>query len=333
MQGRPERYRKEHINIPQRKPLPQFRTETFRIRGSEIRLRYMMYGFIDYMRDEKHKAKNTLVAYERDLNSFEKYLKERGVEGLEKCTDGDAVSYVMELGNSKKSKPTINRKVSALRTFYDYLIDKGVISANPFTRIKSAKGDKRQVDFLTIEEAEKLMSLPVDDVKGMRDKALLEFMYGTGARVTEVVRLQFCDINLKMNFVTLKDINDESRIVPLGSYASAALSDYIAHAYDSMKGRAHNSDDYVFINFRGDPLTRQGIWKILKDYGEELGAGARMTPQILRDSFAVHILQNGGDLRTLQELMGFEDMTIGIAYMSVIDIHVRDVYKRCHPRA
>ena len=292
-----------------------------------------MREFIEYMKNEKRKAENTLIAYERDLNAFEKYLAGRGTAGLENCTDNDAISYVLQLSNENKSKPTINRKVSALRMYYEYLIGKGVIKENPFTRIKAVKTDKRQIDYLTIEEAAKLMNLPDEDVKGLRDKALLEFMYGTGARVTEVVRLRFCDINLRMNFVTLKDVNDESRIVPLGSYASAAMKDYIENAYTKMTGREQGDEDFIFVNFRGEPLTRQGIWKILKDYGQMMGIGSRMTPQILRDSFAVHILQNGGDLKTLQELMGFEDMSVGIAYLSVIDIRVREVFRSCHPRA
>lgn len=285
------------------------------------------------MKNEKRKAANTLIAYERDLTAFGKYLAGRGTDSLEKCTDNDAIAYVLQLSNENKSKPTINRKVSALRMYYEYLITKGVISENPFTRIKAIKTDKRQIDYLTVEEAARLMDLPGDDTKGLRDKALLEFMYGTGARVTEVVRLRFSDINLRMNFVTLRDVNDESRIVPLGSYASAAMKEYIDKSYDVIRGKGHSADDFVFVNFRGEPLTRQGIWKILKDYGQMMGIDSRMTPQILRDSFAVHILQNGGDLRTLQELMGFEDMSVGIAYLSVIDIRVREVFRSCHPRA
>jgi integrase/recombinase XerD len=223
--------------------------------------------------------------------------------------------------------------VSALRNFYDYRVETGRMKSNPFAKIKSVKGDRRKVDYLTIEEAAKLMELPAEDAKGIRDRALLEFMYGTGARVTEVVRLKFSDLNLKMNFVTLKNIDEENRIVPLGRYAAEALSRYVEEIYDDIRGRAHTEDDYVFINFRGEALTRQGIWKILKDYGAEIGLSDRMTPQILRDSFAVHILQNGGDLKTLQELMGFEDMSVGIAYLSVTNIHVKDVFNKTHPRA
>ncbi|MBQ3291471.1 MAG: tyrosine-type recombinase/integrase [Mogibacterium sp.] len=292
-----------------------------------------MRDFIEYMRTEKRKAKNTLIAYERDLTAFEKYLRSRGTDGLDNCTEADAIAYVIELGSENKSKATINRKVSAIRTFYDYAISRGNRTDNPFARIKSARGDKRQIDYLSVEDAAKLMDLPDDSRKGIRDKALLEFMYGTGARVTEVVRLRFEDVNLRMGFVTLKDANDESRIVPLGRYARAALQKYFDEVYDLMKNDSHTDEDFVFINFRGEPLTRQGIWKILKDYGGMIGAGSRMTPQILRDTFAVHILQNGGDLKTLQELMGFEDMSVGIAYLAVTDIHVKDVYRKTHPRA
>ncbi|MBR0308610.1 MAG: tyrosine-type recombinase/integrase [Mogibacterium sp.] len=292
-----------------------------------------MREFIDCMKNEKRKADNTIRAYERDLSAFDLFLKERGAKGLRDCTDNDAVSYVLELGTENKSKSTINRRVSSLKTYYDFLVDRGEMDSNPFSKIRSAKNDRRKIDYLTVEETAALMDLPFDDKKGIRDKALLEFMYGTGARVTEVVRLRFSDVNLRMNFVTLKDTNDESRIVPLGRYAAEAMREYAGEVYDSIKGAPHSDDDFVFINMRGDALTRQGIWKILKDYGRELGIEERMTPQILRDSFAVHILQRGGDLKTIQELMGFDDMTIGIAYLAVTEIHVRDVFSKCHPRA
>ena len=184
-----------------------------------------------------------------------------------------------------------------------------------------------------MDEIEKLIDLPDDSHKGYRDKALLEFMYGTGARVTEVVRLRFSDINFKMNFVMCSDGTEEKRIIPMGKYCKKALIEYIDKAYNAIKGDIRLPDDYVFINFRGSPLTRQGIWKILKEYGEMMDIKDRMTPQILRNSFAVHILQNGGDLKTLQELMGFDDISAGMAYLSVIKVRVRDVYNRSHPRA
>lgn len=292
-----------------------------------------MKEFLEYLKTEKHKAGNTLIAYERDIKAFESFLSDNRAKYLMECSESDAIAYVMEMNNDSKSKATINRKVSALRTFYEHKMIIGEIKSNPFDKIKSSRTDNRQIDFLTVEETEKLISLPDNNRKGIRDKALMEFMYGTGARVTEVVRLKIEDINLRMSIVTLKDSNDESRIVPLGRYALDAMRKYLQDVFPSMKGRTAEPDDYVFINFRGEVLSRQGIWKILKDYGSEMGIEERMTPQILRDSFAVHILQNGGDLKSLQELMGFDDMSVGIAYLAVTEIHVRDVYARCHPRS
>lgn len=292
-----------------------------------------MEAFIEYLKNNRKKASNTLIAYTRDLNAFKEFLEERNGRGLNDCKDSDAAAYIMELNKQARSKATINRKISSLRTFYDYQVNVGEVQVNPFNRIKSAKNDTRQMEFLTYDEIEKLLSLPDDSPKGIRDKALFEFMYGTGARVTEVVRLKFTELNLKMNFVTCKDNDGESRIVPIGSYAHSALDRYMREAFDVIKGDGKGPEDYVFINFRGKPLTRQGIWKILKEYGKRIGIEDKMTPQILRNSFAVHILQNGGDLKTLQELMGFDDMSVGIAYLSVIDVHIRDVFNKAHPRA
>ena len=285
-----------------------------------------MNEFLEYLKNNKKASENTLLAYRRDIAAFETFLSDNRAKFMNECSESDAVAYVMELSNSSKSKSTINRKVSALRTYYEHKMNIGERSDNPFAKIKTAKNDARQIEYLTVEEVEQLLELPDNSKKGIRDRALLEFLYGTGARVTEVVRLRYEDINIRMGFATLKDADDASRIVPLGKYAKAAMESYMALS-------EHNPEDYFFVNMRGEALTRQGIWKVLKDYGEMMGIGERMTPQILRDTFAVHILQNGGDLKTLQELMGFDDMSVGIAYLAVTDIHVREVFARCHPRA
>ena len=292
-----------------------------------------MKEYLEYLKNEKHKSANTLIAYERDIKALQKFLDNRNKRDVAECTETDAVAFVIELSNLNKSRPTIVRMISSNRRFFEYEILKGRRTDNPFAKVKSAKVDKRQIDFLTIEEVFKLLELPGTDRKGIRDRALLEFMYGTGARVTELTRLKVSDINLRMNFATLKDGDAESRIVPIGSYAHDALLDYFDNAYASYNKGLPEPNDPLFLSQRGTSITRQGVWKILKEYGEQIGLGDRMTPQILRDSFAVHILQNGGDLKTLQELMGFENMTVGIAYLSVTNIRVKDVYTRTHPRA
>ncbi len=292
-----------------------------------------MNDFIEYLKKNKSASENTLIAYKRDIAAFDSFIKSARSKSIDECSESDAVAYVMDLDKSRKSKSTINRKVSALRTYYDYLIGEGRANDNPFSKIKTAKNENRQIEYLSLEEVEKLLELPDGSNKGRRDRALLEFMYGTGARVTEVVRLKMSDINLKMGFATLKDAGEAGRIVPLGRYLRAALENYMNGAYQEMLGHEPDDDDYVFVNLRGEVLTRQGIWKLLKDYGEMIGVADRMTPQILRDTYAVHILMNGGDLKTLQELMGFDDMSVGIAYLAVTEIHVREVFARCHPRA
>ena len=291
-----------------------------------------MNEFLDYLKN-KGVSENTLIAYKRDIAAFSDFMQDNRSKSVGECSESDAVAYVMDLDKASKSKSTINRKVSALRTYYDYLMGVGSVSSNPFSKIKTARNEKRQIEYLSVEEVERLVDLPDDSAKGKRDRALLEFMYGTGARVTEVVRLKCSDINLKMGFATLKDAGEAGRIVPLGRYARAALDDYINGSYAEMLGHDPRENDYLFVNLRGEVLTRQGIWKMLKDYGEKIGVADRMTPQILRDTYAVHILMNGGDLKTLQELMGFDDMSVGIAYLAVTEIHVREVFARCHPRA
>lgn len=292
-----------------------------------------MQDFIDYMKNAKGKADNTLIAYRRDIEAFMNFLSGRGIEDLDSCSEGDAVAFIFDMNRAMKSKATINRRISSLRQFFDYCIEEGRRQNNPFDKIRAFKAGARAVDYLTVEETAGLIGIPDDSPKGLRDRALLEFMYGTGARVTEVVRLRFSDINLRMSFVTLRDVKDESRIVPLGSYAKSALREYMRGSYSYLSDRAPEDEAPVFVNLRGETLTRQGIWRILKTYGAEIGVEERMTPQILRDTYAVHILQNGGDLRTLQELMGFEDISAGLPYLSVIKKSVRDVFSRTHPRA
>ncbi len=291
-----------------------------------------MKAYLDYLKNEKKKATNTLLAYERDIRGFADFLEERGKQ-LTECAEGDAVAYVLKLRNQNMSKPTVNRKISSLKSFYDYKLNCGEITSNPFAKLKSSKPGARDIDYLSVEEVFALLELPDDTARGKRDRALMEFMYGTGIRVTELVRIKFEDINLRMRFARIKDANEESRIVPIGEYAYKALESYIKDAYPVIKGAEIEPTDNLFINMSGESLTRQGVWKILKDYGKKLGIEERMTPQILRDSFAIHILQNGGDLRTLQELMGFDDLSAGIAYLALVEIHVKDVFSKTHPRA
>lgn len=292
-----------------------------------------MNDYLEYLKNEQNKAENTLLAYRRDLNGFVNFLEERGGKQLRDCTESDATAYMLDLDKNQKSRSTINRCIASLRGFYEYKVSIGERETNPFAHLRTMKSDIRKIDYLEVEQIEALLELPDSSPKGLRDRALMEFMYGTGVRVSELVRLKYSDLNLKMRFVSCRDSSDDSRIIPIGSYAYVAMKDYIEDAYRIFVKRDVEAEDSLFVSLHGKCLTRQGVWKILKDYGEMLGLGDRMTPQILRDSFAVHILQNGGDLKTLQELMGFDDLAAGLAYLACIDIHIKDVYNRTHPRA
>lgn len=292
-----------------------------------------MNDYLEYLKKVQNKADNTVLAYGRDLQSFERFLEERGGKQLDECNDSDATAYMLELGKRKKSKATINRNIASLRGYYDFRISQGDMEVNPFAHLKTMKNDIRKIDYLELEEVEALLELPDQTPKGLRDRAIMELMYGTGIRVSELVRLKYSDLNLRMRFLSCRDANDNSRVIPIGSYAYSALKDYMEKAYGTFVDKEIEAEDSLFVNMHGKCITRQGVWKILKEYGDRIGLSDRMTPQILRDTFAVHILQNGGDLRTLQELMGFEDLAAGLAYLSCIDIHIKDVYNRTHPRA
>ncbi|HKK96472.1 MAG TPA: tyrosine-type recombinase/integrase [Anaerovoracaceae bacterium] len=293
-----------------------------------------MKDFLEYIEKVEKKAENTILAYKRDIGAFEDFLLERGVPNLLTCSNSDAIAYVLYLKNENKSKATINRKISSIRAYYVSKVKNNELEVNPFDNVKSAKSDKREIDYLSIDEINVLLELPDKTLKGLRDKALLEVMYGTGARVTEINKIKHKDVNFKMNFITCIDGHGNSRIIPLGSYAHEALEKYINEGYCAIKRTFEvKPEDYLFINFAGNPLTRQGVWKIVKEYGSKIGIEDRMTPQILRNTFAVHMLQNGSDLKTLQELMGFDDISVGMAYLSVTNNRVKDVFNRAHPRA
>lgn len=291
--------------------------------------------FIDYLKQEKKTSENTCEAYNRDLAAFKRFLYARGIDTLEQASNTDVVAYLMELKNSGKSRATANRKLSSIRTFYKYLIKQGLISVNPTEDIKSPKIERKKLEYLTIEEVEELLTAPDDSIKGIRDRAMLEVLYATGIRVTEIIELKMKDVNLRMGFITCNGDHGRARIVPMGTMARKALDNYILNSRNFlMKDQDHESpDSALFVNYVGEPFSRQGFWKVLKQYGRKVGLESKITPHILRTSFAVHMVQNGADLKSLQELMGHEDIMATQIYLSVTKNRIKDVYDKTHPRA
>lgn len=292
--------------------------------------------FMGYLTEEQGKAKNTREAYRRDLLEFQRRLAEKEIIGLEKATNTEVVGYLLDLKNTGKSAATVNRKVASLRAFYRFMLEKGYVKENPTYRIKSPKIERKELEYLTVEEMDKLLSLPDGSLRGVRDRAILEVLYATGIRVSEITEANLEDINLRMGSVTCKGEHGKARIVPMGRPAKAALEEYVYDARpkllrkDQEKGK---EERVLFVNYAGDRITRQGLWKIIKEYAKKAGIESNITPQTLRNSFAVHMIQNGADIKSLQELLGHEDPSATQVFLSVTKSRIKDVYDNTHPRA
>ena len=290
-------------------------------------------SFSDYLRDSKNTSENTILAYSRDILAFEKYLSKKGKELLE-ATQTDVLSYIMELSKAGKSTSTTNRKLASIRAFYTFKIKENNLKVNPADDIKTPRAERKEVDFLSIAEVEELLKQPGESVKGYRDRAIFEVLYGTGIRVNELIDLNLDDVNLRMGFITCQG-NGKGRIVPLGSYAKDAIKKYFDSSMPSLAKNKNYQDGSapLFLNYMGERFTRQGLWKLMKQYGKAVGMEERITPHILRNSFTVHMIQNGADLKTLQELLGYDDMQALQVFMQLSKSRIKDVYDRTHPRA
>lgn len=287
------------------------------------------YG--DYLSDERNMSENTKKAYIRDIRNFEIFISGRGIENTEEAESSELLAYLMELRAQNKSKATLNRKLASLRFYYNYLRSRGRIINNPADGIKSPKVEKKEIEYINIEDIDRLMQTPDTSLKGVRDRAILELLYATGLRASELIEMKVEDVNLRMGFVKCVPEHGKARIIPMGRICRKAMEDYILDVREKLlRG---NDRPVLFVNYAGKPITRQGLWKVLKEYGEAAELSVSLTPQVLRNSFAVHMLQNGADVKSLQELMGHEDISATQAYLAVVKNRIKDVYDRTHPRA
>ena len=288
--------------------------------------------FLIYLNEEKKAATNTSSAYIRDVLQFEEFVNTRGVSDIEESTNADVVAFLMELKSKGSSKSTVNRKLASVRTYFTFLQKRMGLEHNPADNIKSPKIEKKAMEYLKPEEIERLMELPDDTDKGIRDKAILELLYATGIRASELIDMEIADINLRMGFVTCQGENIRARIIPVGRMARNAVEKYMDESRNRLT-RSNEEERHLFVNFQGKPFTRQGLWKVLKEYGDMAGFSINLTPQVIRNSFAIHMLQNGADLKSLQELMGHEDISATQVYLAFTKNRIKDVYDRAHPRA
>lgn len=289
--------------------------------------------FINYLISEKKMARNSLEAYKRDVMEFAEMIREKQNLSLTEASNTEVVAYLLKLKNEGKSAATVNRKVASLRAFYNYLAGRKIISDNPTVNIKSPKIERKSIEYLTIEEVDNLLSKPDRSIKGLRDRAILELLYATGIRVSEIVEMNIEDVNLRMGFVTCTGEHGKARIIPMGRPSRAAVEEYIYEVRPKFFRDADSDEKALFVNYAGKRLTRQGLWKLLKEYAKLAGLENKLTPQTLRNSFAVHMIQNGADLKSLQELMGHEDISATQIYLSVTKNRIKEVYDKSHPRA
>jgi tyrosine recombinase xerD len=286
--------------------------------------------FFGFLENEKKVSLNTLQSYKRDLKQFENYLGTIEGKYNELTNDGikDYIKYMQEQG---KKTSTISRGLAAIRSFYQYETKNKQVEKDPTEGIQSPKIEKRVPSVLTSSEVALLLEQPKNvDLKGTRDKAMLEFAYATGMRVTEIISLNVEDINLETGYATCRNGKKE-RTVPIGEMSLKALKDYMLNARHTMI--KDDNEQALFVNVNGQRLTRQGFWKIIKYYKEQAHIDKDITPHVLRHSFATHLLQNGADLKSIQTMLGHSDILSTQIYMQFQDESLKNVYKKAHPRA
>ena len=287
-------------------------------------------SFLEFIQNDKKLSDNTLQSYRRDILQYEKYVEENNIN-YAKVKQEDIKDYLNYLHDMNKKSSTISRNLASIRLFYQYYLKNKKVKNDPTEGIQSPKIEKRVPSILTSQEVSLLLDQPKNvDLKGIRDKAMLEFAYATGMRVTEIISLNVEDVNLVNGYVTCKNGNKQ-RNIPLGSLSLKALKEYM----ESSRPIMIKSDDEkaLFVNVNGKRLTRQGFWKIVKFYKEQAHITKDITPHVLRHSFATHLLQNGADLKAIQTMLGHSDISSTQVYMQFQDESLKNVYKHAHPRA
>ncbi len=289
--------------------------------------------YMHYMLVEKGLSQNTIVSYERDLKSYIKYLqKVEQISSLAEVTRLHIIGFLQGLKDANKSSKTIARHIASVRSFHQFLLRERVVERDPSVHIETPQGERKLPKVLSVAEVEALLDAPKQGgAFGLRDKAMLELLYATGLRVSELIQLDISDIHLTMGFVRCLGKGRKERIIPLGNLAIEAVGRYIERGRRELLGK--NATDALFLNLRGERLSRQGFWKILKGMAKEARIEKELTPHTLRHSFATHLLENGADLRAVQEMLGHADISTTQIYTHVSKARMKDVYKQFHPRA
>ncbi len=287
--------------------------------------------FLYYLVNNKEVSSNTLESYKRDIRQFETYLSEHSLS-LEKVTKTIIITYLITLQKAGKATSTISRNLASIRCFYQFMLNERNIDTDPSVNLESPKVEKKLPSVLTKKEVDLLLNQPVpNNAKGSRDKAMLELLYATGIRVSELISLSINDIDLVSGLIVCRNSESKFRSIPLGNiavkYINIYLNDY------RKKLCTSDSSSLLFVNFHGKKMTRQGFWKIVKFYSAKANINKTITPHTLRHSFAVHLIENGADIQSIQEMLGHSDISTTQVYSKMNRNKIKEVYSKTHPRA
>lgn len=290
----------------------------------------LIEDFIVYLHNVKNTSENTILSYRRDLKKWKGYMEELDVTSIQEVTAEHLVSFVKFLEEKRFKAATISRNIASVKAFYHYLFKQKIVEEDISDVLHAPKVEKKLPEIMSMEEAVRLIEHPSGDKpKELRDRAMLELLYATGIRVTELIQLKVSDVNMQMGYLICRDDSKE-RMIPFGNKAKNALFRYLEKGRDAML--LEYEAEELFVNCSGQPMSRQGFWKLIKYYAKKAGIEAEITPHTLRHSFAAHLVENGADLRSVQEMMGHSDIATTQIYASVTSNHLREVYAKSHPR-
>lgn len=288
--------------------------------------------FVSYLEKEKKVSANTLSSYTRDIKQFGEYVLSNSLDVI-KITKTNIITYMLYMQKSGRAASSVSRSLASVRAFYNYLMIKDFVATNPAYDLEAPKQDKKLPYILSANEVERLLSCPDTIIphtdKSIRDKAMLELIYATGIKVSELIALDVDDIDINLGYIKCVG-NNTARIIPLGHVAIEAMKEYLSATRNKMCPK----DEFaLFVNCNGTRLTRQGFWKLIKEYAKRAEISGDITPHTLRHSFAAHLIENGADLASVQEMMGHKDISSTQVYTKLVKNRIREVYNKAHPRA
>ncbi len=287
-------------------------------------------SFISYLHNVKNTSQNTELSYQRDLRKLQGFLRMQGIVRVDEVTAVSLHDYVRYLEKEGFKAATVSRNIASVRAFYHYLMREGVVRADLSENLKAPKVERRLPGVLSMEQTERLLEQPSGkNMKEIRDRAMLELLYATGIRVSELIGLKTADVNMQMGYIICHD-KARDRAVPFGNKAREALDAYLLQARPRMV--CDLAQDVLFVNYAGRPMSRQGFWKLVKYYAHKAGISDEITPHTLRHSFAAHLVANGADLKSVQEMLGHSDLSTTQIYATLGQNHIREVYAKTHPR-